>query len=70
MTRHTDPAAEVLRCHYCRTLTVGMGSMAQCPKGCPGRFDTVAECRVPRAGVEAALSDVTYYLPEPKERAR
>ena len=67
MARNTDPEAEILRCHYCGELTVSMGSMAKCPKGCPGRFVTVGTgIRVPRAGVESALADVTYHLPEKK----
>ena len=52
-----DPRAIILRCMYCRHLTVEMGGMAQCPKGCPGHFQLMAgpKIYVPREGVETAL---------------
>ena len=54
----TDPKAIILRCKYCWHLTVEMGGMAQCPKGCPGHFSVMPGpiIFIPREGVYAALA--------------
>jgi phage FluMu protein Com len=53
-----DVEATILRCRYCGSLTVEMGGMAQCPKGCPGYFAVLGGCRIPAEGVEHALKTV------------
>ena len=58
-----DPKANVLRCQYCLSYTVGMGDYAQCPKGCPGRFDILQSVRVPIDGVEKSLADAKQEKP-------
>ena len=47
-----NPKAEILKCRYCGSHTVGMGGMAQCPKGCPGWFDVIGVVSVPLEGVK------------------
>ena len=49
--------AEIVRCHYCKTLGVTMGGYGQCVKGCPGRFEDVQYARIPIEGVRQALAE-------------
>jgi hypothetical protein len=50
-----DPEVEIARCKHCGELTVIIGSMGQCPCGCPGWFDTIKKVKVPRQGMQIAL---------------
>lgn len=52
-----DPIAGLRRCNYCQALTVEMGGMARCPRGCPGYMTVLGDVRVPREGVKKALKD-------------
>ena len=69
----TEPRihAGIWKCHYCGKKAIHIGtdigsSGTQCPNGCPGRFDLVAE--YPLATSQEGINDAFFEVERRREK--